>query len=98
LTIAMPDTTHDTTIEQAVDDLFDDAFAVVILDSDTTTFDEVELACVEMFGFTRSAAHELALHVHHRGSAVAAVLPRHAAEEAARQLTARNVRSRLERM
>jgi ATP-dependent Clp protease adapter protein ClpS len=36
--------------------------------------------------------------VHHRGSAVAAVLPRHAAEEAARQLTARNVRSRLERM
>jgi ATP-dependent Clp protease adapter protein ClpS len=94
MTIAIPATTEH--IADAIDDLFDDVYAVVILDAATTTFDEVEQACIQLFGYTGSQARALSHRVHTTGEAVATVLPKEAAQEARRKLGARNVRSRLE--
>ena len=88
------------TVEQEVagkvGELFDRHYAVIILDSDFTTFAEVEGACVALFGYTAEEAAELAMKVHTTGAAMAAVMPATEARQAVRSLRARNVRARLE--
>ena len=48
-------------------------FAVVVMDSDFTTFAEVENACIELFGYTPDEAAALSMRVHTTGEAVAVV-------------------------
>ena len=78
--------------------LLDDLYAVVILDSDRTTFAEVEAACVALFGYTPDEAAALALKVHTTGEAVAAVMARQPATEAIGALRRGNVRARMDRL
>ena len=77
--------------------LFDGDFAVIIMDSDFTTFDEVESACIALFAYTRPEAEALSMRVHTTGEALAAVLPEEAARRAVRQLRRRNVLARVEK-
>ena len=79
-------------------ELFDQDFAVIIMDSDFTTFDEVERACIALFGYTRPEAEALSMRVHTTGEALAAVLPEEEARQAVRQLRRRNVLARVEKM
>jgi ATP-dependent Clp protease adapter protein ClpS len=79
-------------------DLFDQDFAVIIMDSDFTTFDEVERACIALFGYTRPEAEALSMRVHTTGEALAAVLPEHEARQAVRSLRQRNVLARVEKV
>lgn len=79
-------------------ELFDQVFAVIIVDSDFTTFDEVEQACIALFGFTRPEAEALSMRVHTSGEALAAVLPEQEARRAVRRLRARNVLARIEKV
>jgi ATP-dependent Clp protease adapter protein ClpS len=79
-------------------ELFDRDFAVIIMDSDFTTFDEVEQACMALFGYTRPEAEALSMRVHTTGEALAAVLAEEDARKAARQLRQRNVRARIEKV
>ncbi len=85
-------------LDGQVGEVFDDLYAVVILDSDLTTFAEVEGACVSLFGYTNEEAAALAMRVHTTGQAVAAVLERKDAARAVRDLRRWNVRSRLEKV
>jgi ATP-dependent Clp protease adapter protein ClpS len=85
-------------IADKIGTLFDGHYAVIILDSDFTTFAEVEGACIELFGFTPDEAAALAMKVHTTGEALAAVLPEAAARRAVRSLRTRNVRARMERL
>lgn len=85
-------------IAEKVRDLFGEDFAVVIMDSDFTTFDEVERACMALFGFSRSDAEALAMRVHTTGEALAAVMPEGAARRAVRELRRRNVLARVEKL
>lgn len=85
-------------IAEKVGDLFDSHYAVIILDSDFTTFAEVEGACVALFGFTPDEAAALAMKVHTTGEALAAVLPEADARRSVGSLRARNVRARVERL
>jgi ATP-dependent Clp protease adapter protein ClpS len=85
-------------IAEQIGDLFADHFAVVIMDSDFTTFAEVEGACVDLFGYTAEEAAGLAMTVHTTGEAVAAVLAEEEARRAVRILRSRNVLSRVERV
>jgi ATP-dependent Clp protease adapter protein ClpS len=85
-------------VAEKVGTLFDGHYAVIVLDSDFTTFAEVEGACIELFGFTPEEAAALAMKVHTTGEALAAVLPEAEARRAVRSLRARNVRARLERL
>ena len=73
--------------------LFDGHYAVIILDSDFTTFAEVEGACIELFGFTPEEAAALAMKVHTTGEALAAVLRRGRGTQAGRGPRSRNSRS-----
>lgn len=86
----------DEALTGAVDEIFDGRYAVVIMDSDFTTFAEVEEACVTLFGYTAAQAAALAMRVHTTGEAVAAVLPEEEALRAVGSLRKRNVRARLE--
>ncbi len=79
-------------------ELFDRHFAVVIMDSDFTTFDEVERACIALFGYTRPEAEALSMRVHTTGEALAAVQPEEEARQSVRQLRKRNVLARVERL
>jgi ATP-dependent Clp protease adapter protein ClpS len=79
-------------------ELFDQDFAVIIMDSDFTTFDEVERACIALFGYTRPEAEALSVRVHTTGEALAAVLPEQEARQAVRQLRQRNVLARVEKV
>ena len=88
----------DQDLDHQVGEVFDDLYAVVILDSDLTTFAEVEGACVSLFGYTTGEAEALAMRVHTTGQAVAAVLGRKEATRAVRDLRRWNVRSRLEKV
>jgi ATP-dependent Clp protease adapter protein ClpS len=81
-----------------VGELFDRHYAVIILDSDFTTFAEVEGACVALFGYSAEEAAALAMKVHTTGEAMAAVMPGTEARQAVRALRARNVRARLEKL
>ena len=80
-----------------VDALFEDLYAVVILDSDTTTFAEVERACMVLFAYGREEAEALSHRVHTTGEAVAAVMARREAARTVSALRAGNVRSRMAR-
>ena len=79
-------------------DLFDEDFAVIIMDSDFTTFEEVEHACIALFGYTRPEAEALSMRVHTTGEALAAVLPEDEARQAVRRLRQRNVLARVEKV
>jgi ATP-dependent Clp protease adapter protein ClpS len=92
----MPDVREQDRIAEQVGEVFDDLYAVVILDSNVTTFAEVEGACVTLFGYTPDEAAALALKVHTTGEAVAAVLAQDRARQAVRALRRWNVRSRIE--
>jgi ATP-dependent Clp protease adapter protein ClpS len=85
-------------VEQQIDVLFGDRYAVIIMDSDDTTFAEVERACVELFGYTGSDAAALAMRVHTTGEALAAVMGQREARAAVRTLHRRNVRARSEKL
>jgi ATP-dependent Clp protease adapter protein ClpS len=87
--------------DEAVDDqlreLFGKDFAVIIMDSDFTTFEEVERACIALFGYTRPEAEMLSMRVHTTGEALAAILPEADARLAVRKLRQRNVLARVEK-
>lgn len=83
-------------LAEAVDEIFDGRYAVVIMDSDFTTFAEVEGACMTLFGYTAAEAAALAMRVHTTGEAVAAVLPEAEARRAVGALHRHNVRARAE--
>jgi ATP-dependent Clp protease adapter protein ClpS len=94
--ITMPGVDADREIAGKIGDLFDGHHAVVIIDSDFTTFAEVEMACIALFGYTADAAAALALRVHTTGEAVAAVMAEAAAHAAVRELRRRNVLARVD--
>jgi ATP-dependent Clp protease adapter protein ClpS len=100
--LALPDiNTLQETEDDVADklrDLFGRDFAVIIMDSDFTTFDEVERACIALFGYTRPEAEALSMRVHTMGEALAAVLPEVEAREAVRKLRQRNVLARIEKV
>lgn len=83
-------------LAETVDGIFDGRYAVVIMDSNVTTFAEVEGACMALFGYTAHDAAALAMRVHTTGEAVAAVLPEEEAIGAVASLRRRNVRARAE--
>jgi ATP-dependent Clp protease adapter protein ClpS len=95
---AAPGVTVEEEVADKIGELFDRHYAVIILDSDFTTFAEVEGACVALFGFTPDEAAALAVKVHTTGEALATVLPEAGARRAVRALRARNVRARIERL
>ncbi|MDA8354748.1 MAG: ATP-dependent Clp protease adaptor ClpS [Actinomycetota bacterium] len=94
--VAMPDVTEQDWIVEQVGEVFDHLFAVIIMNSDFTTFAEVEGACVTLFGYTPDDAAALAMKVHTTGEAVAAVIAEQEARRAVRALRRWNVRSRVE--
>ena len=96
--LALPDVDVDRELADKVDDLFGDEHAVIIMDSDFTTFDEVERACIALFGYSRPAAESLSMRVHTTGEALAAVLAEPEARTAVRQLRRRNVLARMEKL
>lgn len=102
--VVTPDVEREVAVgaEQEVGDkvrqLFGDAFAVIIMDSDYTTFDEVERACIALFGYSRAEAQALSHKVHTTGEALAAVMEEAAARRAVRQLRRRNVLARVEKV
>jgi ATP-dependent Clp protease adapter protein ClpS len=85
-------------VASKVRDLFDEDFAVIIMDSDFTTFDEVERACIALFGYSRPDAEALSMRVHTTGEALAAILVESKARQAVRQLRRRNVLARVEKV
>jgi ATP-dependent Clp protease adapter protein ClpS len=100
--LTLPDVEVDRTVEDdvasKVRSLFDEDFAVIIMDSDFTTFDEVERACMALFGYSRPDAEALSMRVHTTGEALAAVLAEPKARQAVRQLRRRNVLARVEKV
>jgi ATP-dependent Clp protease adapter protein ClpS len=98
----MPDVEVDRAAEEdvaaKVRDLFGEDYAVIIMDSDFTTFDEVERACMALFGYSRPDAEALSMRVHTTGEALAAVLTELEARQAVRQLRRRNVLARAEKV
>ncbi|MGH7690471.1 MAG: ATP-dependent Clp protease adaptor ClpS [Gemmatimonadaceae bacterium] len=100
--LALPDadvdTISDEDVAEKVRDLFGQDYAVVIMDSNFTTFDEVERACIALFGYTRPEAEALSLRVHTTGEALAAVMAEDLARRSVRQLRRRNVLARVEKV
>jgi ATP-dependent Clp protease adapter protein ClpS len=92
----LPATVGEEEIATKIGEIFDDHYAVIIMDSDYTTFGQVEGACVVLFGYTAEEAAALAVKVHTTGEALAAVLPQPQARRAVRSLRSRNVRARAE--
>ncbi|HVX20975.1 MAG TPA: ATP-dependent Clp protease adaptor ClpS [Acidimicrobiales bacterium] len=92
----LPGVDADEEMADKVRDLFGGHYAVIIMDSDFTTFAEVETACMALFGYTADEAAALSMQVHTTGEAVAAVLAEQPARAAVRQLRRRNVLSRVE--
>jgi ATP-dependent Clp protease adapter protein ClpS len=88
----------DGEVADKVRELFGEDFAVIIMDSDFTTFDEVERACIALFGYTRPEAEVLSMRVHTAGEALAAVMPEREARLSVRNLRRRNVLARMEKM
>ncbi len=88
----------DDDVAGKVRELFDQDFAVIIMDSDFTTFDEVERACIALFGYTRPEAEALSMRVHTAGEALATVLPEQEARQSVRKLRQRNVLARVEKV
>lgn len=100
LSVPDVDTRQDAEKEVAskVRDLFGEEFAVIIMDSDFTTFDEVEHACMALFGYSKAEAESLSMRVHTAGEALAAVMPEDRARQSVRQLRRRNVLARVEKL
>ncbi|MGH9109039.1 MAG: ATP-dependent Clp protease adaptor ClpS [Acidimicrobiales bacterium] len=96
--VATPDVGVDEDIGDKVRELFGDDFAVIIMDSHFTTFDEVERACIALFGYSAGDAKALSMKVHSTGEALAAVLAEDEARLAVRQLRRRNVLARIEKI
>lgn len=96
--VAAPDRVDEEEIARKVGEALGDRYAVVIMDSDRTTFAEVEGACVALFGYTPDDAAALAMKVHTTGEAVAAVMDEDGARRAVRALRRWNVRARVERV
>jgi len=86
----------DEEIAEKIRDLFGGHYAVIIMDSDFTTFAEVETACMTLFGYTADEAAALSMRVHTAGEAVAAIMAEQPARAAVRQLRRRNVLARVE--
>ena len=95
--VASSDVANDQDIAEKVRELFGDDYAVIIMDSDFTTFDEVERACMSLFGYTAGEAKALSMKVHTTGEALAALMREAAARQAVRQLRRRNVLARIEK-
>ncbi len=93
---ARPDTDIERDIAGAVDTLFEGHFAVLIVNSDVTTFEEVVRALGALFGYPPDDAYALALEAHHTGEAVVAVLARQPARAAVGALRRRHVPARME--
>jgi ATP-dependent Clp protease adapter protein ClpS len=85
-------------VAQKVRELFGEDYAVIIMDSNFTTFDEVERACIALFGYSRAEAEALSMRVHTTGEALAAVMGEAKARLAVRQLRQRNVLARVEKV
>lgn len=102
--LTLPDTESDTRrlaeddLARSLDEMFDGEFAVIIMDSDFTTFDEVERACIALFGYSRPEAEALSMRVHTTGEALAAVMDETRARRSVRQLRQRNVLARAEKL
>ena len=100
--LPLPDVDNREDVESDVADklrdLFDQDFAVIIMDSDFTTFDEVERACIALFDYTRPEAEALSMRVHTTGEALAAVLAEPVARQSVQQLRRRNVLARVEKV
>lgn len=102
--LTLPDTESDTgrlaedDLARSLDEIFDGEFAVIIMDSDFTTFDEVERACIALFGYSRPQAEALSMRVHTTGEALAAVMDETRARRSVRQLRQRNVLARAEKL
>ncbi len=98
----MPDVQIDHAVEgdiaAKVRELFGEDYAVIIIDSDFTTFDQVERACISLFGYSRPDAEALSMRVHTAGEALAAVLAEKEARRALGQLRGRNVLARVEKV
>jgi ATP-dependent Clp protease adapter protein ClpS len=94
----LPDLDEEQHVGDKVRDLFGDDYAVIIMDSDFTTFDEVEQACMALFGYTRTEAQALSARVHTTGEALAAVMAHREALQAVRRLRSRNVLARAEKV
>lgn len=92
-----PGTALDERSDLDLRDPFADHWAVIIMDSDFTTFDEVERACIALFGYSRPEAEALSMRVHTTGEALAALQPEREARSSVRRLRARNVLARAER-
>lgn len=95
--VTVGDVATEEEMADKVRDLFGDDYAVIIMDSDFTTFDEVEQACMALFGYSRSQAKALSMKVHTVGEALAAVLAEEEARRSVRQLRRRNVLARVEK-
>lgn len=95
---ALPDAALEQDVADKVRELFDQDFAVIIMDSDFTTFEEVERACMALFGYSRPQAEALSMRVHTTGEALAAVMPEDEARAAVRGLRKRNVLARVEKV
>ena len=96
--IAAPDVAEEQDLAERVRELFGDDYAVIIMDSDFTTFEEVERACMTLFGYTAGEAKALSMKVHTTGEALAAVMEEAAAHQAVGQLRRRNVLARVEKV
>lgn len=95
---AFPDVDVDQDLAAKLRDLFGDDYAVIIMDSDFTTFEEVERACMALFGYSRPEAEALSMRVHTTGEALAAVMAEDEARLAVRSLRQRNVLARVEKV
>src|SRR5487761_1415154 len=95
---AFPDVDVDQDLAAKLRDLFGDDYAVIIMDSDFTTFEEVERACMALFGYSRPEAEALSMRVHTTGEALAAVMAEGEARLAVRSLRQRIVLARVEKV
>jgi ATP-dependent Clp protease adapter protein ClpS len=96
--VATPDVVVGDDVANKVQELFGDDYAVIIMDSDFTTFEEVERACMALFGYTAQEAKALSMKVHTTGEALAAIMDEPMARRAVRQLRRRNVLARVEKL
>lgn len=85
-TTALPD------VEEIVGSMFDGLYEVVVLDDDTTAFDTVISALVEVCGHSPDAASRLAWRVHTEGEAVVSAGSRPESDLVASQLRARGLK------
>jgi ATP-dependent Clp protease adapter protein ClpS len=86
-------TATDLDVALLVDSAFDTLWKVTILDSDKTTYDEVIVSCIVLFGFTPANALQLAHQVNDTGEADAHVCSEQEANQFVVALRRYNVRA-----